>query len=100
MVEKTLYVGLDVHKASISVSVAEEGRNGEIRFIGTIANTPADVIKLAGRLAKNGRQLEFCYEAGGCGYHLYRQLVSLGHGCIVAAPSLIPRKPGERIKTD
>jgi transposase len=98
--QKTLYVGLDVHKASISVTTAEEGRDGEVRFIGTIPNTQADLIKLARRLAKEGRRLEFCYEAGGCGYGIYRQLVGLGHGCTVAAPTLIARKPGERIKTD
>jgi hypothetical protein len=71
MSEKTLYVGLDVHKASISVTVAEEGRGGELRFIGAIPNTTTDVAKLARRLSKDGHRLEFCYEAGGCGYHLY-----------------------------
>ncbi len=98
--QKILYIGLDVHKASISVTTAEEGRDGEVRFIGTIPNTPTDVAKLAKRLANEGRRLEFCYEAGGCGYGIYRQLVDLGHGCTVAAPTLIARKPGERIKTD
>jgi transposase len=98
--QKILYIGLDVHKASISVTTAEEGRDGEVRFIGTIPNTPTDVAKLAKRLANEGRRLEFCYEAGGCGYGIYRQLVDLGHGCTVAAPTLIARKPGDRIKTD
>lgn len=98
--QKTLYVGLDVHKASISVTVAEEGREGAVRFLGAIPNTPTDIAKLARRLAKNDERLEFCYEAGGCGYGIYRQLVDLGHGCTVAAPTLIARKPGERIKTD
>ena len=78
--QKILYIGLDVHKASISVTTAEEGRDGEVRFIGTIPNTPTDVAKLAKRLANEGRRLEFCYEAGGCGYGIYRQLVDLGHG--------------------
>jgi len=98
--QKTLYVGLDVHKISISVSVAEEGRDGAIRFIGEIPNAPADVAKLAQRLAKEGARLEFCYEAGCCGYEIYRQLVELGHGCIVVAPSKIAKKPGDRIKND
>ena len=93
------FVGLDVHKASISISVAEEGRGGEVRFFGVIPNTPDDVAKMAKRLSKHG-ELEFCYEASGCGYGIYRQLVELGHRCTVVAPSLIPRKPGERIKTD
>jgi len=100
MQEKILYVGLDVHKASISVSTAEDGRDGEIRFVGTIPNTPIDVAKLVKRLAKNGHRLEFCYEAGGCGYGVYRQITDLGHGCAVVATSRIPRRPGDRIKTD
>jgi transposase len=97
---KVLYVGLDVHKASLSVSVAEEGRNGSVNFVGAIPNTPIALAKLAKRLATDDCRLEFCYEAGGCGYGIYRHLVTLGHGCTVVAPSLIPRKPGERIKTD
>jgi transposase len=100
MPEISRYIGLDVHKVSISVTVAEEGRNGEVRFLGAIPNTSLDVAKLARRLAKDGRRLEFCYEAGGCGYGLYRQLTALGHGCMVVAPSLIPIRPGDRIKTD
>lgn len=96
----TLYVGLDVHKVSISVSVAEDGRGGDVRFVGEIPNAPTDVAKLAKRLAKDGSRLEFCYEAGCCGYGVYRQLTDLGHGCMVVEPSLIPRKIGDRIKTD
>lgn len=97
MQKKVLYVGLDVHKISISITVAEDGRDGAVRFIGAIPNTPSDIAKLAKRLSKEGNRLEFCYEAGGCGYGIYRQLLDLGHGCTVVAPSLIPRKPGERI---
>ena len=96
----TCYVGLDVHKVSISISIAEEGRNGEVRFLGEIPNAPTNIAKLAKQLAKNGSRLEFCYEAGCCGYGIYRQLTDMGHGCTVAAPSLIPRKPGDRVKTD
>jgi transposase len=98
--QKTLYVGLDVHKASISVTTAADGRKGEIRFVGTVPNTLTNVAKLAQRLAKEAHRLEFCYEAGPCGYILYRQLTKLGHGCTVAAPSMMATKPGERIKTD
>jgi hypothetical protein len=93
------FVGMDVHKATISISVAEDGRSGPVRFIGVIPNTPEAVTKMAKQLAKHG-ELEFCYEASGCEYGIHRQLTGLGHKCIVAAPSMIPRKPGERIKTD
>ncbi len=98
--QKILYIGLDVHKSSISVTTTEEGRDGAVRFMGTIPNTTAEVTKLAKRLAKEGNRLAFCYEAGACGYGIYRLLVELSHECTVAAPSLIARKPGGRIKTD
>jgi transposase len=94
-----LFVGMDVHKTTISISVAEDERSGPVRFIGVIPNTAEAVTKIAKQLARHG-QLDFCYEAGGCGYGTHRQLTALGHKCTVAAPSMIPRKPGERIKTD
>ena len=97
--ETRSFVGLDVHKVNIAVSVAEDGRNGEVRFLGTIPNTPDEITKLTKRLTKHG-PLDFCYEAGPCGYGIHRQLTQLGHPCMVVAPSLIPKKPGERIKTD
>jgi transposase len=93
------FVGMDVHKASISISIAEDGRNGPVRFLGVIPNSPEDIAKMAKRLSRHG-ELDFCYEAGGCGYGIYRQLTALGHQCMVVATSMIPRKPGERIKTD
>lgn len=95
------YIGLDVHKETMAVAVARAGRAApESR--GEIANTPKAVAKLVERLnrAFGGEVLLFCYEAGPCGYGLYRQLLALGHDCQVVAPSLIPKKPGERIKTD
>jgi len=94
------FVGLDVHKNSISVAVADGGLRGESRFVGTIANTPAAFGKLASQLSRPGVRLRFCYEAGPFGYGLWRQLTGLGHDCVVVAPSLIPRKPGARVKTD
>ena len=81
--QKTLYVGLDVHKVSISVTVAEEGREGAVSFIGTIPNSPIALTKLPKRLGKDGHRLEFCYEAGCCGYGIYRHLTALGHACTV-----------------
>ena len=94
------FVGMDVHKATIAVAVAEGVRGGEVRQLGIFPNRAEVVAKLAGRLAKDGRELSFCYEAGPCGYGLQRQLEGLGHACVVVAPSLIPSKPGDRVKTD
>jgi transposase len=94
------YVGLDVHKDTIAVALAEADQRGAVREYGKIANTPLAVKTLAAKLTRTGRELQFCYEAGPCGYGIQRQLTLAGHGCAVVAPSLIPRKPGERIKTD
>jgi Transposase len=100
MGENTSFVGLDVHKATIAVAVAEAGRNGEVRFLGEVSNDVTALDRLAARLEKDGRYLRFCYEAGPCGYGVYRHLSDRGHECIVVAPSQIPRKPGDRVKTD
>ena len=93
------YVGLDVHKETIAVAVAD-GQGGEVRYFGEIANTPEEVAKLVRRLSREGANLSFCYEAGPCGYGFFRQLKALNQDCLVVAPSLIPRKPGDRVKTD
>lgn len=100
-VRYTAYIGLDVHKDSIAVAVAWDGRS-EPESRGEVANTPKTIGKLIHRLSEeaNGGVLLFCYEAGPCGYGIYRQIIATGHDCQVVAPSLIPRKPGERIKTD
>lgn len=99
MQQGTRYVGLDVHAETIAVAVAEDGRDGEVRSVGTIANDEAAVRKLVSRLGPPA-QLRACYEAGPCGYALYWQLTKLGVSCAVVAPTLIPRKAGERVKTD
>ncbi len=94
------YVGLDVQKDTIAVALAEAGVRSDVREYGKIANTPAAVKALAAKLSRVGSELRFCYEAGPCGYGIQRQLTLAGHDCVVVAPSLIPRKPGDRIKTD
>lgn len=99
MNEFSKYVGLDVHKETIAVSVAD-GCGGEVRYVGDIANTSEAVTKLVRQLGKGGASLSFCYEAGPCGYGVYRQLQALKQPCMVVAPSLIPRKAGDRVKTD
>jgi len=93
-----LYVGMDVHKESIALATASDGE--EIRYIGTIPNQTAALDATIRKLASNGKNLCFAYEAGPGGYVLYRHLRQAGHVCLVAAPSLIPRKPGDRVKTD
>jgi len=100
MAKSITYIGLDVHKDTIAVALAEASLRGEVRERGKIPNSPAALKALAVKLASTGRDLRFCYEAGPCGYGIQRQLAGMGHDCAVVAPSLIPRKPGERIKTD
>src|SRR6476469_39510 len=100
MNDSILFVGLDVHKASVAVAVAEGGRGGDVRWYGDIPNRPEHIRRIAERLGAGGRRLQFCYEAGPCGYGVYRHLRALGHDCIVVAPSLIPMKAGDRVKTD
>ncbi len=94
------FVGIDTAKKRHAVAIADAGRDGEIRYFGEIDSSPAAVGKLIGKLAERYATLHVCYEAGPTGYALYRQVKALGHECTVVAPSLIPRKPGARIKTN
>ena len=95
-----VFVGLDTSKMKISVALAEEGRQGEVRFLGDIDNTPDAIRRLVNKLTGKYQQLLFCYEAGPTGYGLHRQITAFGHECSVIAPSLIPRRPGEHVKTN
>ena len=90
------YIGMDVHKDMIAVSVARSGRVAPEPW-GEISNRRSAIAKLVARLSQefDGEVLLFCYEAGPCGYGLHRQLLELGQDCQVVAPSLIPRKPGD-----
>jgi transposase len=98
--DSELFVAFDTSKLRNAVAIAEGGRSGEIRFLGEIDNTGAATGKLVRKLAAKYERLTFCYEAGPTGYGLYRQVKRLGHECMVVAPSLIPQKPGERVKTN
>jgi transposase len=80
--------------------LADEGRDGEVRYLSGFDATTESMRRLVARLAARYGRLHFCYEAGPTGYGLYQLIVSLGHACTVVAPSLIPRKPGDRIKTN
>ena len=82
------------------MAIAESGRGGEVRAVGVFENRPDVLRKMVARLGKHRRRLNFCYEAGPCGYGLHRLLTGLGHDCVVVAPSLIPMKAGDRVKTD
>lgn len=92
------FVGLDVSKDTIAVAIADPGR-GEPRFHGTIQNKPEDIRKLMKKLG-NHENLLVCYEAGPTGYGIYRLLLSMDIECMVVAPSLIPKRSGDRVKTD
>lgn len=98
MKNATRFVGLDVHAATIAVAVAEAGRDGEVRQLGIIPNELGAVRKLFQKLGTKG--VKACYEAGPTGFALYWQLTKLGIECEVIAPTLVPKKTGERIKTD
>ncbi len=97
MREKLRFLGLDVHAETIAVAVAEP--DGEVRSLGTIANREESVRKLIRKLG-SAEHLRACYEAGPTGFVLYWQLAQLGVECAVVAPSLVPKKPGDRVKTD
>lgn len=100
MMNNTTFVGLDVHKISIDVGLADEGRNGDVRSYGTIGGDLDSLNKTVEKLQSKGSQLRFVYEAGPCGYEIYRFLTKKGLDCTVVAPSKIPRKSGDRIKND
>jgi transposase len=100
MKEKIKYVGLDVHKNTITIAIADQGRDQEVRKYGTIENKGVAIDKFIRKLVSDGSTPHFVYEAGPCGYPLYRHLTQKGYDCMVAAPSLIPKKSGCRIKND
>jgi transposase len=96
----TLYIGMDVHKESIAVAYVSKDHDAEVVYLGTIGTRQCDIDQLVRKLQSKAKHLVFVYEAGPCGYWLYRYLTQKGHACWVVAPSLIPKRAGDRVKTD
>jgi transposase len=96
----TLYVGLDVHQESIAVAYVAKDDDAEVIYLGPIGTRQCGIDQLIRKLQAKSHQLVFVYEAGPCGYWLYRYLTQQGHVCRVVAPSLIPKKAGDRVKTN
>ena len=96
----TLDVGLDVHKDSIAVAYVAKDHDAEVIYLGTSGTRQCDIDQLVRKLQAKAQHLVFIYEAGPCGYGLSRELTTQGHVCWVVAPSLMPKKAGDRVKTD
>jgi len=94
------FIGIDAAKARNAVAVAEGGRGGEVRYLGEVDASEQGMRRVVARIAAKYDRVHFCYEAGPTGYGLHRLITGLGHACTVVAPSLIPKKPGDRVKTN
>jgi transposase len=96
----TLFIGMDVHKDSIAVAYVAQDHGAEVMYLGVIGTRQHDIDQLIRKMQSKAKHLIFVYEAGPCGYWLYRYLTHKGYDCWVVAPSLIPKKAGDRVKTD
>src|SRR5689334_25298583 len=96
--QQVRYIGLDVHRASVAVAIAEE--SGAPSSYGNVPHDPSAIRTLMTRLGDPDVQLRVAYEAGPTGYALQRQLAKMDIECMVVAPSLIPKRPGDKVKTD
>ena len=94
------FIGMDVHKKTITVAITDEESHYQPRVYGMITNETAELDKFCRKMQSISSELHFVYEAGPCGYGIYRHLSAKGYECMVAAPSMIPRKSGDRIKND
>src|SRR5215213_1709787 len=94
------FVGIDAAKARNAIAVAESGRGGEVRYLGEVDASEQGMRRIVARIAAKYDRVHFCYEAGPTGYGLHRLITGLGYECTVVAPSLIPRRPGDRVKTN
>jgi transposase len=95
-----VFVGMDVAKTRNAIAVADGERGGEVRFLGEVDASPEAMRRVVQRIAAMHDRIHFCYEAGPTGYGLHRLITSMGYPCDVVAPSLIPRRPGDRVKTN
>src|SRR5438128_10851200 len=97
MGNRSMFVGLDVHKETIDVSIAEGTRDGEVRHYGVIASDLEPLDKVVRALRAPDRCLHFVYEAGPCGFGIHRHLTHRGEDCVVVSPSMIPKRSGDRV---
>src|SRR5262249_38128937 len=96
----TIFVGLDVHKESIAGAYVSQEHGAEVTYLGTIGTRQCDIDQLSRKMQAKANHLILVYEARPCGYWRYRYLTKKGYDCWVVAPSLIPKQPGERVKTN
>lgn len=97
---RTLFIGMDVHKDAIAVAYVAQDHGAAVLYLGAIGTRQSDIDQLIRKMQSKAKHLIFVYEAGPCGYWLYRSLMKQGYDCWGVAPSLIPKKPGDRVKTD
>jgi transposase len=100
MKDNSIFIGMDVHKNSIDIAIAQTGRKGQVHHFGKIDGSLSALDKVVRKLVSKGERLHFVYEAGPCGYQIYRHLTAKGFDCTIVAPSMVPKQSGNRIKND